>query len=139
MTTKQIKRGSREFGRWTARCAAVFCATVATFQIALVLGAPLGKMTWGGSTAILPIGLRAASATAALYLLIAAAAMLVRSRDWGRSLRQAPFRWFNGLLAAQLALNTAANLASQTAAERFGMGAVSAIGFVLCLVALVAA
>jgi hypothetical protein len=120
-----------------ARGVAVFCVAFSAFQIALAAGAPFGKMTWGGSTAILPPGLRAASAGAAIYLVLAAAAMLVRSRDWGRGLPQAPFRWFNGFLALQLALNTAANLASHTPAERYGMGAASAFGFVFCLYAFI--
>ena len=126
-------------GLFAARGATAFFVAFAAFQIALAAGAPFGKMTWGGSTAVLPTGLRAASAGAAFYLVLAAAAMLVRSGDLGRGLPQAPFRWFNGLLALQLGLNTVANLASHTAAERYGMGAASALGFVLCVCALVAA
>ena len=51
---------------------------------------------------------------------------------------QAPFRWFNVFLAVQLALNTAANLASHNAVERYGMGAGSALGSLLCVCALLA-
>jgi hypothetical protein len=130
---------THRIGRFAARGAAAFCVAFAAFQIALAAGAPFGQMTWGGSTAILSTGMRAASAGAAVYLALAAATMLVRSGDWGRGLPQAPFRWFNGLLAVQLGLNTAANLASHTAAERYGMGAASALGFLLCACALVAA
>jgi hypothetical protein len=126
-------------GQLAARGTAAFCTAFAAFQLALAAGAPWGEMTWGGSTAVLPTGMRAASAGAAVYLALAAAAMLVRSGDWGRRLPQAPFRWFNGFLAMQLALNTAANLASQNAAERYGMGAASALGFLLCVRALLAA
>jgi hypothetical protein len=61
--------------------------------------------------------------------------MLVRAGDWGRRLPQAPFLWFNILLTAQLALNTAGNLVAKTDAERYGMGSASAVGFVLCLLA----
>jgi hypothetical protein len=125
-------------GRAAARGAAGFCVAFAAFQIALALGAPLGWMAWGGSTTVLPTGMRLASAGAAAYLLLAAAAMLVRSGDWGRSLPRAPFRWFSAFLAAQLLLNTAANLASRSAAERYAMAAASALGFILCLVAAVA-
>ncbi|CAN5153362.1 hypothetical protein BH11PSE2_BH11PSE2_05040 [soil metagenome] len=131
----QISDKTRAKTRWTARGAAVFCAAFAGFQAALALGAPFGRMTWGGQSDVLPNNMRAASAGAAAYLLLAGAAMLVRSRDWGRRLPQAPFRWFNVLLTIQLALNTAANLASQTAAEKFGMGSATAIGFGLCLFA----
>ncbi len=90
----------------------------------------------GGSTAVLSTGMRVASAIAAVYLALAGAAMLVRSGDWGRDLPQAPFRWFNVFLAIQLVLNTAANMASHNAAERYGMGAASALGFLLCVCAL---
>jgi hypothetical protein len=92
-------------------------------------------MTWGGSSPVLPDNLRAASAVAAVYLLLAAAAMLVRAGDWGRRLPQAPFLWFNILLTVQLALNTAGNLAAKTDAERYGMGSATALGFGLCLLA----
>ena len=45
---------------------------------------------------------------------------------------------FNAFLALQLALNTAANLAAKSSAERYGMGAASAVGCFLCLLALTA-
>ena len=121
-----------DFGRWAARGAAAFCLCFALFQAALVLGAPLGGMTWGGnSPPVLP------PPAAAIYLVLAGAAMLVRSGDWGRRLARAPFRWFNALLALQLALNTLGNLASRSQAERFGMGAASASALFLCLIAAV--
>jgi hypothetical protein len=130
-----IAWNSQRLGRWSARGGGVFCLAFAAFQVALALGAPFGHMTWGGSSPTLAAGLRAASAAAAIYLLIAAAAMLVRSRDWGQGAPQAPFRWFNWLLTIQLAANTAANLASRNAVERYGMGAASGLGFLLCLFA----
>jgi hypothetical protein len=82
--------------------------------------------------------MRVASALAAGYLAVAGAAMLVRSDDWGRTLPQAPFRWFNGFLAVQFALNTASNLASGNLEERYVMGAASSLGFLLCACALLA-
>jgi hypothetical protein len=126
---------NHDIARWAGRGAAVLCAGFAVFQAALVLGAPLGAMSWGGSSPVLSAPMRAASAAAAVYLLLASAAMLVRSGDWGRRLPPAPFRWFSLLLALQLALNTLGNLVSKTPAERLGMGGASAIGFVLCLIA----
>ena len=121
---------------WAARGAAAFCVGFAIFQAALALGAPYGQIAWGGSSAVLPSGLRWASAGAAIYLLLAAAVMEVRAGDWGRDLPRLPFLIFNILLAAQLMLNTLGNLATQTAGERYGMGAASAIGCALCLLAL---
>lgn len=126
---------TRGVGRWSARAAAVFCLVFAGLQIALALGAPYGQIVWGGSTTVLPAKLRLASAGAALYLLLASAALLVRAGDWGRRLPATPFRGIAGVLALQLALNTAGNLASSSPVERFGMGAASALGFLLCLCA----
>jgi hypothetical protein len=126
----------RPFSQWSARGAAVFCVAFALFQAALALGAPFGQIAWGGSSAVLPASLRWTSAGAAAYLLVAAAIMEVRAGDWGRELPRLPFLVFNILLAAQLALNTLANLATQTAGERYGMGAASAVGCLLCLGAL---
>ena len=133
----QAESRIEQVGRWAARGAAGFCVAFAAFQVALACGAPYGEMAWGGSTTVLPAGMRAASAGAAIYLLLAAGAMLARSGDWGRSLPQAPFRWFNGFLAIQLLLNTAGNLAARDAGERSVMAAASAFGALLCLAAVI--
>jgi hypothetical protein len=122
--------------RLAARGAALFCAGFAVFQAALALGAPFGEVVWGGSSAVLPPALRVASAGAAVYLLAAAAIMEVRAGDWGRGLPALPFLVFNVILAGQLLLNTLANLAAQTGTERYGMGVASAVGCMLCLLAL---
>ena len=124
------------FRRAAARGTAIFCVAFAVFQAALALGAPLGEIAWGGSSAVLPAPLRWSSAAAAVYLLVAAAIMEVRAGDWGRELPGLPFLVFNIILAAQLLLNTLANLAAQTGGERYGMGAASAVGCMLCLLAL---
>ena len=127
---------SPSVGQWAARGAAIFCGGFALFQVTLALGAPYGQIAWGGSSAVLPASLRWTSAGAAVYLLAAAAMMEVRAGDWGRELPRLPFLIFNIFLAAQLALNTLANLAAQTAGERYGMGAASALGCGLSLWAL---
>lgn len=127
---------ARKIGQFAARAAAAFCLVFAAFQIALALGAPYGEVAWGGSDRVLPLGLRLASLGAAVYLVLAAGAMLVRSRDLARRWPQTPFRWFNAFLALQLALNTVANLAARSSGERLGMGAASALGCLLCIAAL---
>jgi hypothetical protein len=124
-------------GRWAARGAAAFCVAFAAFQVALALGAPFGDIAWGGSSPVLPAALRWASLGAAFYLLAAAGLMEVRAGDWGARLPRGPVFAFNMFLAAQLALNTAANLAAKSGGERFGMGAASAVGCLLCLAALI--
>jgi hypothetical protein len=116
---------------------AVFCLAFALFQGALAAGAPLGRMAWGGSANVLAPPMRAASAGAAVYLLLAGAAMLARSGVWGRGLPRAPLFAFNLFLAVQLALNTAANLASRSELERYVMGGASTLGAVLTAVALI--
>ena len=125
--------------RWAARGAALFCVGFAAFQAALALGAPFGDIAWGGSSAVLSPSLRWASLGAAVYLLLAAALMRVRAGDWGPRLPRGPVIAFNVFLAAQLGLNTLANLAAKTGAERYGMGAASALGCLLCLGALIPA
>jgi len=50
----------------------VILAVLAVFQVALVLGAPLGRFAWGGQHRVLPVGLRIGSAVSILiYALIA--------------------------------------------------------------------
>ncbi|WP_372783087.1 hypothetical protein [Phenylobacterium sp.] len=126
-------------GRWAARGAAVFCLAFAAFQAALALGAPFGDIAWGGSSPVLPTPLRWASLGAAGYLMLAAALMEVRAGDWGRRLPGWPVFAFNVFLAAELALNTPVNLAAKSGGERYGMGAASALGCLLCLAALIPA
>jgi hypothetical protein len=128
---------STALGRMAARGAAVFCLAFAAFQLALALGAPYGQVAWGGaSPPVLPDSLRAASAGAAVYLVLAAAAMLVRAGDLGPRLPWRLFWVFNLVLAVQLALNTVANLASQSGGERYVMGSASLLGCLLCVAAL---
>ena len=123
------------WGRWSARAAAGFFVLFCIFQAALALGAPLGFMTWGGQSPVLPGPLRASSALAAIVLAGAAVVMLVRAGDMGRTAPRLPFLGLNILFAAYLLLNTAGNLVSQSALERSVMGSASAIGAALCILA----
>ena len=127
------------WGRWSARAAAAFFAAFAVFQIALALGAPLGFMAWGGQSPVLPDALRRASGLAAAVLLVAAAVMLVRSGDWGRSLARWPVFGLNLLFIVQLLLNTGANLASKSQIERLVMGGATILDATLCIAAAVLA
>ena len=126
-------------GRPAARAAVAFFVAFAAFQMTLALGAPFGTVVWGGSSPVLSPAMRAASAGAAVYLLLAAGVMLVRSGDLGRRLPGRLFWWINLVLALQMALNTLGNLVSATAVEKFGMGSASALGAALCVAALFAA
>ncbi len=54
----------------TTACTLLLCLVI--FQIALILGAPIGRFAWGGNNTVLPINLRVASASSiALYLVFA--------------------------------------------------------------------
>ena len=119
-----------------ARAAAVFFGLFAVFQLCLALGAPFGEVAWGGALRILPRSLRWASAAAAVYLAFGAGVMAVRAGVLGRRWLARTAWALNAILAVQLALNTAANLASKSPGERAIMGAATAIGCALCVLAL---
>ncbi|TFV96826.1 hypothetical protein [Orlajensenia leifsoniae] len=54
----------------------VILAALAIFQLALILGAPLGRFAWGGQHRVLPAKLRIGSAVAiVIYALIGALAL----------------------------------------------------------------
>jgi hypothetical protein len=46
---------------WAGVAAAAGFLVIAAFELALALGAPLGRAGWGGGNAELPIGFRSAS------------------------------------------------------------------------------
>ena len=113
--------------------AACCLIVVGVFQVALAMGAPLGQAAWGGQHAVLPSSLRTGSAVAALYLFGAAAVMLARTGWSGLGMPSWLIRYGPWVLAVQLVLNTAGNLASSSVWERYMMGAISAVLALLCL------
>ena len=52
---------------------------IGLFQVALALGAPLGRAAWGGAHRVIPKPLRRASAVAAVVWLLAAVVILARA------------------------------------------------------------
>lgn len=112
----------------------VILAMLAVFQIALVLGAPLGEYAWGGQhTGRLPAGYRVGSAVSiVLYLLLAA---IVLSRSGILSLipdrLSVPGAW---IVFAYLALGTLMNAISRSRKERIVMTPVAAVLAVLALI-----
>ena len=63
--------------RLAATVAAVGFLVIAAFQVALALGAPLGRAAWGGANRVVPPRLRRASAVAVVIWLLAAVLILV--------------------------------------------------------------
>ncbi len=113
--------------------AAVGLLTIAAFQLALALGAPLGRAAWGGTHAQLPPGLRVASAFAFGVWALAALIVLGRAGFHVSALPAAILRWGTWILVGVLALGAVLNFASPSSWERFFWGPVALILAGLCL------
>jgi hypothetical protein len=57
----------------------IILAALAIFQLALILGAPLGKYAWGGTHTVLPVNLKIGSAISILLYGIIAAIILSKA------------------------------------------------------------
>jgi hypothetical protein len=124
---------AKEKVRTAAMAAAVGFLVIAAFQVALALGAPLGRAAWGGAYEQLPMGLRIASGVAAGVWLLAALIVLGRAGFQGVPLPGAVLRWGTWVLVSLLFVGAVMNVASSSGWERFGWGPVSLILGVLCL------
>lgn len=113
--------------------AAVGLAGIAAFQIALALGAPLGRAAWGGTYARLPVRLRIGSAVSAAFLSAAAIIVLGRGGYWAGSEWVGLCRWGTWALVFFLALSAFANFASASRWEKLLMGPIALILSLLCL------
>ncbi len=117
--------------------AAVLLSGVASFHIALGLGAPFGDHVYGGRTAShggkLPAPLRVGSGFSAALLAVFAWVLLARSGmvdARGISTRTlASSVW---VLVVLMSVNTLGNLASKSPLEKWGFGSTSALIAVLC-------
>jgi hypothetical protein len=133
-TTRHGVRAERPPRRRAAIAAAAgFCA-IAAFQVALVLGAPLGRAAWGGTYVQLPIAFRVASALAVGVWVLAALIVLGRAGFQVSPLPSALTRWGTWILVGVLPLGALMNFASPSSWERFLWGPVALILAVLCLV-----
>ena len=113
-------RGTTVAKRLAAVAAGGFLV-VASFQVALALGAPFGAAAWGGErTGQLPSDLRVASAFQAGFWSLAALTVLARGRFERSPVPFSASRWGTWALVALLALGTVMNLASSSGWERFG-------------------
>jgi hypothetical protein len=120
--------------RRLAAAAATGFLIIASFQVALALGAPLGAAAFGGAIAgQLPQQLRIASAGAAVVWFLAALIVLARGGFAISPLPKAVSRWGTWMLVGLLALATLLNLASSSPWERFGWGPFSLGMLILCL------
>jgi hypothetical protein len=113
--------------------AALFVA-MASLQVALALGLPLGAHVLGGRySGTLPGRLRVVSGIAAVILVAAAVVVLARvgliGPPYGASGLLAPAIW---VIAGFMALNTVGNLVSRSRVERTVFAATTATLTLLC-------
>jgi hypothetical protein len=117
-----------------AGLAAIGFVGIAAFQLALALGAPLGRAAWGGANRVLPTRLRRSSAVAVVIWLLAA--VLVLARAGLIDVRLPPeVVWVGAwVLVVVSAAGALVNLASSSPWERFGWAPYAATLAVLSLV-----
>lgn len=112
--------------RAAAAAAAGFLA-IAIFQLALSLGAPLGRAAWGGTYSRIPSNLRIASGFAVVFWTIAAFIVLGRAGYRLSPFRGGFVRWGTWVVAGVSALGALLNFASASNWERFLWGPVALI------------
>jgi hypothetical protein len=117
-----------------AVAAAVGFLAIAAFQLALAVGAPLGRAAWGGKQTHLPMDLRIASGFAVGVWVLAALIVLGRGGFQVSPLPPAFLRRGTWTLVGVSVLATLMNLASSSSWERFIWAPVALILAVLCFV-----
>lgn len=113
--------------------AAVGFGVLAIFQLAIALGAPFGRASWGGShTAELPIELRVASGIAVGVYVFAALVILCRGGVVISPLSAGVARWGAWIIVGLTAVGSLMNFASPSDWERFLWGPFALVLTVLC-------
>jgi hypothetical protein len=121
----------------------MFAATVAATAFIVIAGCEmfwaLGgswelSRAWGGNHDHLPVGLRVASAFAAILLVAGAIIVLGCARYSASPDRLGILRWGTWTLVGAMALSALANFASSSSLERFQNGPVALLLALLCLV-----
>jgi hypothetical protein len=113
--------------------AALGLVSIALFQLALALGAPLGRAAWGGAYDVLPTSLRIASAAAVAIWLLAALVVLARAAMPNGPLPPAVAGWGTWIVAFLLLVGAIVNVASSSPWERYGWAPLALILAALCL------
>jgi hypothetical protein len=121
-------------GQLAALVACAVLAGLGIFQGALIGGAPLGRMAWGGQHDVLPARLRTGSAVSiALYALFAYTA-LARAQMAPPAVNGTATAVFAWVLTAYFTLGTVMNGISRSKPERLVMTPVALVLAVLYLV-----
>jgi len=117
----------------------ILLAALAAFQIALIAGAPLGYLAWGGQDRVLPARKRAGSVVSIVLYLLFALVILERADviDLVADNAQVAVGIATWVIAAYLALGILMNLASKSRSERLVMaptcGVLAALAVVVAL------
>jgi hypothetical protein len=106
---------------------------MATFQILLAMGFPLGHAAFGGSNAVLSAKLRVASVISALLFVAAFYVVLARGGLLGVASESVTVRIAIWVFAAIFGLSTLANIASRSRWERFLMAPVGLVLTACCV------
>ena len=93
---------------------------IGAFQVALALGAPLGRAAWGGANRVIPPRLRQASAVAAVVWLLATVLVLARAGVIDLPVPTIVLVIGAWALVVLSGLGALVNLASSSPWERFG-------------------
>jgi hypothetical protein len=114
--------------------AAVGFAALAVFELALTVGAPLGRAAWGGTQPQLPLSLRLASALAIAFYGLAAAVVLRRAGFRIGWVSRAAARVGTWVLVMILPLSALLNALSASPWERYLMAPTALVLAALCLI-----
>lgn len=121
-------------GQLSAILACVILAGLTSFQVALIGGAPLGRIAWGGQHPVLPARLRIGSAISiGLYVLFAYAA-LAKAGTTAPLVSETFTSIFVWVLTAYFALGVVMNGISRSKPERLIMTPTSLVLAALYLV-----
>jgi hypothetical protein len=113
--------------------AAITLGLVMVLQLLLAAGFPLGQTAWGGQYQVLPPTLRWASFATVGVLGLAVWVVCARAGLAAPGAQPVAIRAATWLFAGFLSLNTLGNIASSSAAERYGMTPVSLV-LVFCFI-----
>ncbi|WP_349627041.1 hypothetical protein [Leifsonia sp. C5G2] len=105
----------------------VLLAALALFQLALVAGAPWGRLAWGGADRVLPARRRVASAVAIVLYALFAAVFLAVAGMIASGLPDVVVRVLAWVIVAYLALGTVMNALSRSRPERYAMAPLSGL------------
>ena len=125
---------SRSAARIAGIVAAALFVLVIILQILLASGILPISMAWGGQHAVLTAGLRMASAAAVVVLALFAYVICRRAGLVSSNPPSTAIKVLSWIITAFLLLNTAANLASQSAGERLLFGPITLLLVISCFV-----